>query len=138
MTPPAHHIAPATTLRLLPWPSPDGKPCYLSTDDNGGYLSRLADDMEAAQLATAADVLGLARKVLDDPASPYTEVRYAGLRLAECLTDALRVAESRGARLPVPETGETTDAEDTEGTKGTEDSGDPGRDPFSAPPASTR
>jgi hypothetical protein len=43
------------------------------------------------------DVLGLARNVLDDPTSPYTEVRYAGLRLAECLTDALRVAESRGA-----------------------------------------
>jgi hypothetical protein len=34
--------------------------------------------------------------------SPYTEVRYAGLRLAECLTDALRVAESRGLRLPAP------------------------------------
>ena len=43
--------------------------------------------------------------MLDDPASPYTEVRYAGIRLAECLTDALRVAESRGLRLPVPVTG---------------------------------
>jgi len=42
---------------------------------------------------------------LDDPTSPYTEVRYAGLRLAECLTDALRVAESRGVRLPIPDTG---------------------------------
>ncbi|CAM5486816.1 hypothetical protein [Streptomyces coeruleorubidus] len=96
--------------------------------------------MEAVQLATATDVLGLARarKVLDDPTSPYTEVRYAGLRLAECLTDVLSVAESRGARLPVPETGETTDAEDTEGTKGTGDSGDPGRGPVSAPPASRR
>lgn len=85
--------------RLLPWPSPDGKPCYLVTDNAGGYLSRLADDLEAAQLAIAADVLGLARTVLDDPVSPYTEVRYAGLRLAECLVDALRVAESRGLRL---------------------------------------
>ncbi|GGU05848.1 hypothetical protein GCM10010244_34610 [Streptomyces coeruleorubidus] len=53
--------------------------------------------MEAVQLATATDVLGLARKVLDDPTSPYTEVRYAGLRLAECLTDVLSVAESRGS-----------------------------------------
>ncbi|MEU2285360.1 hypothetical protein ABZ614_26020 [Streptomyces sp. NPDC013178] len=86
--------------RLLPWPSLDGKPCYLVTDGGGGYLSRLADDLEAMQLTMAADVLGLARKVLDDPMSPYTEVRYAGLRLAECLTDALRVAESRGMRLP--------------------------------------
>jgi hypothetical protein len=92
-----------TTPRLLPWPSPEGKPCYLVTDENGGYLSRLADDLEAAQLAIGTDVLGLARTVLDDPTSPYTEVRYAGLRLAECLRDALRVAESRGLRLPAPD-----------------------------------
>ncbi|MBR8642366.1 hypothetical protein KEF29_31185 [Streptomyces tuirus] len=89
--------------RLLPWLSSDGKPCYLITGHDGGYLSRLADDLEAVQLATGTDVLGLARKVLQDPASPCTEIRYAGLRLAECLTDALRVAESRGSRLPAPD-----------------------------------
>lgn len=105
------HRAPTSpsTLRLLPWRSPDGKPCYLSTDENGGYLSRLADDMEAMQLATAEDILNLTRPVLADPTAPYTEVRYAGLRLAECLTDALRVAESRGLRLPAP----ATDADST-------------------------
>jgi hypothetical protein len=91
--------------RLLPWSSPDGKPCYLVTDDQGSRLSRLADELEAEQLATAVDVLGLARPLLDDPASPYTEVRYTGLRLAECLADALRVAVSRGSRLPAPEAG---------------------------------
>ncbi|MFI6563750.1 hypothetical protein [Streptomyces sp. NPDC050534] len=90
---------PALSPRLLPWPSPEGKPCYLVTDQAGRYLSRLADDLEVAQLATGTDVLGLAGAVLDDPVSPYTEVRYAGLRLAECLADALRVAESRGLRL---------------------------------------
>ncbi|MDX2948138.1 hypothetical protein [Streptomyces caniscabiei] len=74
------------------------------TDRNGGHVSRVADALEATQLATGTDVLDLARAVLDDPASPYTEVRYAGIRLAECLTDALRVAESRGLRLPVPDT----------------------------------
>ncbi|MGW0497826.1 hypothetical protein ACWD0Z_21110 [Streptomyces sp. NPDC003007] len=95
------HVTPAA--RLLPWLSLDGNPCYLVTDDNGSRLSRLADDLEAVQLATGTDVLGLARKVLADPASPYTEVRFAGLRLAECLTDALRVAESRGMRVPVPD-----------------------------------
>ena len=99
MTKPAFSSSP----RLLPWPSPDGKPCYLVTDDQGSRLSRLADELEAEQLATAVDVLGFARPLLDDPASPYTEVRYAGLRLAECLTDALRVAESRGMRLPAPD-----------------------------------
>ncbi|MGW0988529.1 class I SAM-dependent methyltransferase [Streptomyces sp. NPDC002486] len=80
------------------------------TDDNGSYLSRLADDLEAVQLATAIDVLGLARTVLDDPNSPYAEVRFAGVRLAECLTDALRVAESRGMRVPVPEIEDTVEA----------------------------
>ncbi|MFD5951820.1 hypothetical protein ACFWAZ_38660 [Streptomyces collinus] len=97
------HVTPPP--RLLPWPSPEGNPCFLVTDDNGSYLSRLADELEALQLATGTDVLGHARKVLDDPASPYAEVRFAGLRLAECLTDALRVAESRGMRVPVPDSG---------------------------------
>ncbi|MER6268882.1 hypothetical protein [Streptomyces sp900105755] len=93
--------APASP-RLLPWPNPEGKPCYLVTDNSGGYLSRLADDLEATQLATGTDVLTHAREGLADPMSPYAEVRYAGIRLAECLTDALRVAESRGMRLPAP------------------------------------
>ncbi|WP_371579241.1 hypothetical protein [Streptomyces sp. NBC_01314] len=93
----------APAPRLLPWPSPGGNPSYLVTDHNGGYVSRLADDLEATQLTTGTDVLDLARAVLDDPTSPYTEVRYAGIRLAECLTNALRVAESRGLRLPVPD-----------------------------------
>ncbi|AWK12941.1 hypothetical protein DDQ41_15895 [Streptomyces spongiicola] len=94
-------------MRLLPWRSPDGKPCYLSTDDNGSYLSRLADDLEAVQLSTAEDILGLARRTLADPTSPCTEVRYAGLRLVECLADALRVAESRGLRIPASGTAAT-------------------------------
>ncbi|MGW3416441.1 hypothetical protein [Streptomyces phaeochromogenes] len=99
-------ISPATVSpapRLLPWPGSDGKLCYLVTDNGGGHVSRLADDLEAVLLAVGVDVLALARPLLDDPASPYTEVRYAGLRLAECLADALRVAESRGMRLPAPD-----------------------------------
>ncbi|MFH8464889.1 hypothetical protein [Streptomyces sp. NPDC017991] len=91
-----------TAPRLLPWQSLDGKPCYLVTDDGGGgQLARLADDLESVLLATGADVLDLARPLLDDPASPPAEPRFAGLRLAECLTDALCVAEFRGLRLPV-------------------------------------
>ncbi|NGO06944.1 hypothetical protein G5C60_04525 [Streptomyces sp. HC44] len=113
-------VATSNFPRLLPWPSPDGKPYYLMTDSGGGYVSRLADDLEAVQLAMGADVLGLARTVLDDPASPYTEVRYAGLRLAECLTDALRVAESRGLRLPAPDTAGAEDAVGVEEAEATE------------------
>ena len=103
------HAGGTSSLRLLPWPTPEGKPCYLVTDTSGGYLSRLADDLEATQLATGIDVLGDARQVLDDPMSPYTEVRYVGIRLAECLTDALRVAESRGMRLAGTDRGEEDD-----------------------------
>ncbi|WP_254647070.1 hypothetical protein [Streptomyces sp. GbtcB6] len=75
----------------------------LSTDDPGGFLSRLADDFEAVQLAMGADVLSAARKVLADPMTPNAEVRYTALRLSECLTDALRIAESRGLRLSAPD-----------------------------------
>ncbi|MFJ9566817.1 hypothetical protein ACIRQQ_43125 [Streptomyces fuscichromogenes] len=102
---------PQAVLRLLPWPTPEGKPCYLVTDSSGGDLSRLADSLETTQLTTGTAALGQARQVLDDPMSPYAEIRYVGLRLAECLTDALRIAESRGMRLAVP-----VDAEDHEDT----------------------
>ncbi|MEE1832131.1 hypothetical protein [Streptomyces sp. SP17KL33] len=95
---------PLTTLRLLPWLSPDGKPCFLSASGRGGYVSRLADTTETRQLTTGADVLTRARQVLDDPVSPNAEVRYTAIRLTECLADALRVAESRGMRLPEPDT----------------------------------
>ncbi|GAA2670561.1 hypothetical protein GCM10010310_09250 [Streptomyces violaceolatus] len=47
-------MMPRNELRLLPWSGPDGKPCYLSTDDSGGYISRLADNIEAVQLGGLA------------------------------------------------------------------------------------
>lgn len=55
-------------LRLLPWAGPGGKPCYLSTDDQGGYVARLADHIEAFQLGMASQLLEHARQVLDDDA----------------------------------------------------------------------
>ncbi|WP_240965256.1 hypothetical protein [Streptomyces zingiberis] len=92
----------ARSLRLLPWSSPDGKPCFLAAADGGGYVSRRADEVEARQLADGLDVLLRARRVLEDPMSPQAEVRYAAIRLTECLADVLRVADSRGRRLPSP------------------------------------
>ncbi|PZH03062.1 hypothetical protein C1I97_20565 [Streptomyces sp. NTH33] len=89
-----------TTLRLLPWLSPDGKPCFLANGSGNGYVSRLADETEDLQLAEGLEVLVAARRVLGDPLSPNVEVRYAAIRLSECLADVLRVAESRGRRLP--------------------------------------
>ncbi|MET8945573.1 hypothetical protein ABZX30_18775 [Streptomyces sp. NPDC004542] len=85
--------------RLLPWKSPEGLPCYLSTDDCDSRLSRLADAVEAELLEGAEAVLGLARGVLGEPGAGSGELRFAGVRLAEALEDALRVAVSRGVRL---------------------------------------
>ncbi|MFI2234803.1 hypothetical protein [Streptomyces chrestomyceticus] len=72
-------------LRLLPWTTPEGKACYLSTDDAESLLSLLADEMEEG-LVQAAEEL-----VTADAAGP-PELRRA-------LRDVLRVAVSRGARL---------------------------------------
>ncbi|WP_406494944.1 hypothetical protein OG936_13930 [Streptomyces sp. NBC_00846] len=102
----------AAPSRLLPWSSTEGKPCFLVTDDQSSHLSRLADEMEDVQLEMGVEILDHARTVLGDTMSPYSEVRYAGIRLAECLSDALRVAESRGMRLHVADIEDAGDARD--------------------------
>jgi hypothetical protein len=97
----APHLAdadPSRHVRLLPWTA-DGKLCILSAGGPDSFLSRLADSLEVSQLDAAHDVLHEADAVLSNPMSPYAELRYAGIRLSECLRDALRVAESRGARI---------------------------------------
>ncbi|WP_030901144.1 hypothetical protein [Streptomyces sp. NRRL S-474] len=87
-------------LRLLPWVGPDGKPCYLSTDDQGGYVSRLADHIEAFQLGMAAQLLEHSRQVLDDETEDLEELNHLASQLTSALRDVLRVATSRG-RGPV-------------------------------------
>ncbi|WP_063732589.1 hypothetical protein [Streptomyces sp. RTd22] len=88
-------------LRLLPWTSPDGRPCYLAPAGAHSRLSRRADEIEALQLSMGAELLGHARALLDDRKVDIGEVRFLAERLCEALRDVLRVAESRGARLPV-------------------------------------
>jgi hypothetical protein len=83
-------------LRLLPWTGPEGKPCYLSTDNRGGYMSRLADDIEATQLGTAAELLDQASETLDDEDAGPEDVRRLAQELTGALRDVLRVATSRG------------------------------------------
>ncbi|MEV0554077.1 hypothetical protein AB0I27_11530 [Streptomyces sp. NPDC050597] len=90
-------------LRLLPWSGPDGKPCFLSTDDSDGYMSRLADNMEAVQLGMAAELLEQAEELLDDRDTEAEELRLLTTKLTGALRDALRVATSRGRRLTTPE-----------------------------------
>ncbi|MFI5819299.1 hypothetical protein ACIA8I_09170 [Streptomyces rishiriensis] len=86
-------------LRLLPWSGPEGKPCYLSTDDKGGYMSRLADNIEAEQLGTAAELLKQAAEVLGDEHAGPESMQLLAKELTGALRDVLRVATSRGHLL---------------------------------------
>ncbi|MCX4881828.1 MULTISPECIES: hypothetical protein [unclassified Streptomyces] len=95
----AEEIPTLEQLRLLPWTTPEGKPCYLSTDGGGSKLSLLADDVEAAQLDSGEQVLTGSRAVLADPKAGERAVRFALTRAAESLEDVLRVAASRGRRV---------------------------------------
>jgi len=103
-------------LRLLPWATPDGLPCYLSTD-GGGYLATLADGIEEVQLTMSQELLDHARGVLAPGERALTDVEYRWLacRLTEALTDALRVADSRGQRIPVPPDTAEADGSDAQG-----------------------
>ncbi|UYB40325.1 hypothetical protein SLV14_002936 [Streptomyces sp. Je 1-4] len=95
-------MSPTDTIRLLPWSSPDGKPCFLAGDGNG-YVSRLADEMEEAQLDSAAELGEEAHRILAGRAWTPGEIHLLALELASSLANVRRVAESRGARLPVPD-----------------------------------
>ncbi|MER7960007.1 hypothetical protein [Streptomyces sp. NPDC096030] len=96
-------MTPHNELRLLPWSGPDGKPCYLSTDNSTSYLSRLADDTEAIQLDLAADLVAHALEALSSEETQPEELRHLTADLTEALKDTLRVATSRGHRLAAPD-----------------------------------
>ncbi|KEF02954.1 hypothetical protein ADK47_23430 [Streptomyces rimosus subsp. rimosus] len=85
--------------RLLPWPGLAGQRSYLVADDNGGILSRLADEMEEVQLTMGAELLDHATEILGGRKAGALEFRFLSTRLCEALRDALRVAESRGGLL---------------------------------------
>ncbi|MER5215802.1 hypothetical protein ABT063_36085 [Streptomyces sp. NPDC002838] len=63
-------------------------------------LSRLADEIEADQLRDGAVVLKGVRAVLDDRKAGEYALRRALRAAVQALGDVLRVADSRGARLP--------------------------------------
>ncbi|MER5522566.1 hypothetical protein ACWC4J_20095 [Streptomyces sp. NPDC001356] len=88
-------------LRLLPWSGPEGKPCYLDTDDEAGYMSRLADNIESVQLGTAAELLEHASVTLDDQDVGPEDWQRLARELSRALQDVLRVAVSRGHLLAV-------------------------------------
>ena len=90
-------------LRLLPWSGPEGKPCYLSTDDRDGHMSRLADNIEAVQLGMATQLLDQASGALGDEDAGLEELRRLAKELIGALREVLRVATSRGHLLAVSE-----------------------------------
>ncbi|MEU0664370.1 hypothetical protein ABZ508_06585 [Streptomyces lavendulocolor] len=96
-------MMPHNELRLLPWSGPDGKPCYLSTDDSSGYMSRLADNIEAVQLGMATDLLERAAGVLADQDAGRDDLRLMLTEVTRALRDVIRMATSRGHRLAVSE-----------------------------------
>ncbi|WP_371606288.1 hypothetical protein OG725_16950 [Streptomyces sp. NBC_01213] len=83
-------------LRLLPWSGPGDKPCYLSTDDPDGYMSRLADSIEVVQLGTASELLEEVSEALDDKDTSLDEMRCLVDELTGVLRDVFRIATSRG------------------------------------------
>ncbi|WP_073729342.1 ATP-binding protein [Streptomyces sp. CB02414] len=85
-------------VRILPCPGVHGHTALLLTDGDGP-VSRLADHMEAVQLGLAERLLGRARQVLEKQPPRTGELRALTGQLTDALADALRVAESRGARL---------------------------------------
>ncbi|MFE5859543.1 MULTISPECIES: hypothetical protein [Streptomyces] len=95
-------MTPHNELRLLPWSGPDGKPCFLSTDAPDSHLSRLADNMEEIQLGLATELLAHASELLADPEAGPEELHLLAADLTTALHAAIRVATSRGHRLPNP------------------------------------
>ncbi|MGW0862960.1 hypothetical protein [Streptomyces sp. NPDC002611] len=97
------------TARLLPWSTPDGNPCFL-LGDGQGYLSRVADRVESVQLDMAGELLDHATDMLADRKVTPDQLRFVLARMSEALRDVHRIAESRGARMPVPDADEEEDA----------------------------
>lgn len=79
----------------MPWTGPEGKPCYLSSDDRHSYMSRLADNIESIQLGMAADVFDHATATVRDKHATPGDLRLLANELTSALADTLRVATSR-------------------------------------------
>ncbi|MBE9498471.1 hypothetical protein ITI46_31870 [Streptomyces oryzae] len=100
---------PSPELRLLPWASDNGNPCYLNGSADSA-MAMYADEVEEAQLEDGDDALKWAVQVLDEvEVNTEDDDRTKALKVAAAaLSNALRVADSRGARLPGYESSEIT------------------------------
>ncbi|MET9860615.1 hypothetical protein ABZY93_15085 [Streptomyces smyrnaeus] len=92
-------------LRLLPWATETGKPCYLNGNP-GSPLSLYADAVEDTHLINGDRALKRAAQLLDATAlqrsqdEGETDSTLQALRdTVTALSNVLRVADSRGAQL---------------------------------------
>ncbi|MFE1962650.1 hypothetical protein [Streptomyces sp. NPDC059479] len=86
-------------MRLLPWTTASGAPCYLSAAGPGSRMSRMADDVEEELLISAEWLLDDIEPLLTAPPADVQELIRLSASLAVALRNTLRVADSRGARL---------------------------------------
>lgn len=91
--------APVPGLRLLPWVTDMGKPCFLSVGDGPSVLAPLADAAEEEQLCDADAAFKDGQEVLSDSTAGVSALRQALEASNLALSDVLRVADSRGDRL---------------------------------------
>ncbi|MFF3398967.1 hypothetical protein ACFYW6_10650 [Streptomyces sp. NPDC002659] len=110
-------MSPTDELRLLPWTGPEGKPCYLS-GDGAGFMSRLADNVESAQLGLADGLIEEAQLVLAERAWTPGELHLLAVQLTEALVSVHRIAQSRGALLTAPARNKLDAADDRDGEEG--------------------
>ncbi|MFD5392846.1 hypothetical protein ACFWJW_01090 [Streptomyces sp. NPDC127097] len=73
--------------------------------------------MEEAQLDSAAELGEEAHRILAGRAWTPGEIHLLALELATSLADVRRVAESRGARLPVPQDDDNPKADEGHGDR---------------------
>lgn len=103
---PADSVGKAACRRLPfqtpPMPgAPEGRPCYLSSDDPLSLLSLTADDMEERIVQDGSTVLQAALDLIEaTDGSTSCEHGRALTMTAQALTSVIRVAECRRQRLP--------------------------------------
>jgi hypothetical protein len=102
-------------LRLLPWTTAEGNPCYLSANGPDSRMSRLADEVEEDLLVSVEHLLADAAKPLPPgPSADPKELRRMVACLAGALSATWRIAVSRGGRLPGADTGQPCEHRETE------------------------
>jgi anti-sigma regulatory factor (Ser/Thr protein kinase) len=87
-------------MRLLPWAGEGGQPAYLSVEDEGSFVSQLADGLESVQLTMAERLLHSVESAWAHR-SPGADMSGMIPYLCHALRDTLRVARSLRDRLPV-------------------------------------